>query len=31
MLDEAAVAYQVVLTKVDKLKPGELADCIADD
>ena len=25
LLDEAAVAYQVVLTKADKIKPAELA------
>ena len=25
MLDEAAVSYQVVLTKADKIKPHELA------
>jgi GTP-binding protein len=29
MLDKAAVVYQVVLTKVDKTKPGELATCAA--
>jgi len=29
LLDEAAVSYQVVLTKVDKVKPGELADRVA--
>ena len=29
MLDEAAVSYQVVLTKADKLKAGELEKCIA--
>lgn len=29
MLDEAAVVYQAVLTKADKLKPGELAARIA--
>ncbi|WP_395644619.1 ribosome biogenesis GTP-binding protein YihA/YsxC [Terricaulis sp.] len=28
-LDTAAVIYQVVLTKSDKLKPTELEDCIA--
>ena len=26
MLDEAAVSYQVVLTKADKIKPHELAE-----
>ena len=25
MLDEAAVSYQIVLTKIDEMKPGELA------
>jgi GTP-binding protein len=25
MMDKAAVSYQIVLTKIDKLKPGELA------
>ena len=25
LLDRAAVSYQLVLTKIDKLKPGELA------
>lgn len=25
MLDDAAVSYQIVLTKIDKVKPGELA------
>jgi GTP-binding protein len=29
MLDEAAVAYQLVLTKADKIKAGELADLAA--
>ncbi len=29
MLGEAAVAYQVVLTKVDQLRAGELADLLA--
>jgi GTP-binding protein len=29
MLDEAAVSYQVVLTKTDKVAPGELAERIA--
>ena len=29
MLDEAAVAYQVVLTKVDQLRAGELPDLLA--
>jgi GTP-binding protein len=29
MLDEAAVAYQIVLTKTDKIKPAELDDMIA--
>jgi GTP-binding protein len=28
-LDQAAVSYQVVLTKADQLKPGELADRVA--
>lgn len=28
MLDEAAVAYQIVLTKTDKIKPAELAEVI---
>jgi GTP-binding protein len=28
-LDEAAVSYQLVLTKVDKIKPAELAKLIA--
>ena len=28
-LDKAAVSYQIVLTKADKVKPGELADIIA--
>ena len=30
LLDEAAVAYQIVLTKADKLKAGELAQRCAD-
>ena len=30
MLDEAAVAYQIVLTKTDKIKPAELETMIAD-
>jgi GTP-binding protein len=30
LLDEAAVAYQIVLTKVDKIKPAELAALEAD-
>jgi GTP-binding protein len=29
MLDEAAVAYQLVLTKTDKIKPAEL-DAVID-
>ena len=29
-LDEAAVSYQVILTKADKLKPGQLDRMIAD-
>jgi GTP-binding protein len=29
MFDEAAVSYQVVLTKSDKVKPAELARCLA--
>jgi GTP-binding protein len=29
MLDETAVAYQIVLTKTDKLKPQELTDVVA--
>jgi GTP-binding protein len=29
MFDETAVSYQVVLTKADKVKPGELARCLA--
>lgn len=29
MLDETAVAYQLVLTKCDKIKPSELADVVA--
>ncbi len=29
LLDEAAVSFQVVLTKIDKVKPAELADRIA--
>jgi GTP-binding protein len=28
-LDEAAVVYQIVLTKADKCKPPALADCVA--
>jgi GTP-binding protein len=28
MLDEAAVAYQIVLTKTDKIKPSELSEMI---
>ena len=30
MLDQAAVSYQVVLTKADKLKPGQIERCIAE-
>lgn len=30
LLDEAAVSYQIVLTKADKLKTGELEKCLAD-
>lgn len=30
LLDEAAVAYQIVLTKVDKLKAGGLEACMAE-
>ena len=30
LLDEAAVSYQVVLTKADKVKPAELADARRD-
>ena len=30
MLDETAVAYQLVLTKIDKIKPGELAKVLAE-
>jgi len=30
MLDDAAVSYQVVLTKTDKLRPKEVDACIAD-
>ena len=30
LLDEAAVTYQVVLTKADKIKPAELADGAGD-
>ena len=30
MLDKAAVPYQVVLTKTDKVKAGALSACIAD-
>ena len=29
LLDEAAVAYQIVLTKIDKIKPAELAKVFA--
>jgi GTP-binding protein len=29
LLDEAAVTFQVVLTKIDKLKPIELSDVVA--
>jgi len=29
LLDEAAVAYQIVLTKIDKIKPAELAGVFA--
>lgn len=29
MLDKAAVAYQAVLTKIDQLRPGELAERLA--
>jgi GTP-binding protein len=29
LLDESAVTYQLVLTKIDKLKPGEAAKCLA--
>lgn len=29
LLDEAAVAYQIVLTKTDKIKPGELEELFA--
>ncbi|MBK1664519.1 YihA family ribosome biogenesis GTP-binding protein [Rhodospirillum rubrum] len=29
MLDEAAVSYQIILTKADKLKPAEIADVLA--
>jgi GTP-binding protein len=29
LLDEAAVSYQVVLTKIDKVKPAELAERVA--
>jgi len=29
LMDEAAVSYQGVLTKADKIKPGELADVLA--
>jgi GTP-binding protein len=28
-LDESAVSYQIVLTKVDEIKPKALADCVA--
>ena len=27
LMDEAAVSYQAVLTKIDKLKPTELSAC----
>lgn len=30
LLDEAAVAYQLVLTKTDKIKPADLAKVLAD-
>jgi GTP-binding protein len=30
MLDEAAVAYQLVLTKIDKIKPAEVTTLLAD-
>jgi GTP-binding protein len=30
MLDEAAVAYQIVLTKTDKIKPAELESMIVN-
>ena len=30
LLDEAAVSYQVVLTKIDKLKPAQVAAVVAD-
>ena len=30
VLDESAVVYQIVLTKIDKLKPGELDKRLAD-
>ncbi len=30
MLDQAAVSYQVVLTKIDKLTPGALVRCKAE-
>ena len=29
LLDESAVAYQIVLTKIDKIKPAELAEVFA--
>ena len=29
LLDDAAVAYQIVLTKIDKIKPAELAEVFA--
>jgi GTP-binding protein len=29
LLDESAVTYQLVLTKIDKIKPAELADVLA--
>lgn len=28
LLDEAAVSYQIILTKTDKLKPGEVEACL---
>ena len=31
MLDDAAVSYQLVLTKADKMKPTELADDASSD
>jgi GTP-binding protein len=30
LFDEAAVSYQVVLTKLDKIKPSDLVDILAD-